>query len=152
VATVNLKDRLFKVGTGAHRAIFRATKGRVGGRLSGMPVIILTTTGRKSGEKRPTMVASPIHDDDRVVLVASFGGDDRNPAWFLNLRDDPNVTVTTAGSDRPMRARVADADEKAELWPKIVEAYKGYAGYQEKTERDIPVVILEPRPGPTSSE
>lgn len=135
---------LFRAVTGAHRAVFRATKGRYLAKIGGMPVLILTTTGRRSGKTRSTMIASPIHDDARVVLVASYGGDDRDPAWFLNLRANPEVSVTMAGHDSRMRARVADDGEKAELWPQIVGAYKGYAGYQKKTKRDIPVVILEP--------
>lgn len=146
LAGVMLKDGLFKAGTGVHGAIFRASKGRLLGRVGGMPVVVLSTTGRKSGKPRSTMLASPVHDDDRIVLVASFGGDDRHPAWFLNLRDRPDVSVTMAGRDRPMRARIADDVEKAELWPRIVEAYSGYGAYQRKTEREIPVVILESSP------
>jgi len=110
-----------------------------------MPVVKLTTTGRKSGKKRDTMLTSPLQDGDNVVLIASYGGDDRHPAWYLNLRDTPEVQATMTGSSRPMRARTATEAEKAEMWPKIVSAYKGYAGYQQKTDRDIPVVILEPR-------
>ena len=90
------------------------------------------------------MLTSPIHDENRVVLVASYGGDDRHPAWFLNLRDNPAVELEMRGKKRSMVAHVADADEKATLWPEVVAAYKGYAQYQTKTERDIPLVILEP--------
>jgi len=150
---VTLKDELFKAGTGVHEAIFRSSKGRLLGRAGGMPVMVLSTTGRKSGKRRSTMLTSPVQDHDRIVLVASYGGDDRHPAWFLNLRDDPHVTVTMAGRDRPMCARIAGDDEKAELWPRVVEAYKGYGAYQRRTEREIPVVILEApheAPGPPS--
>ena len=84
-------------------------------------------------------------DPDRVVLVASWGGDDRHPTWYLNLRDHPEVEITTTGAHREMTARTASADEKAELWPRITATYPGYAGYQTKTDRDIPVVILDPR-------
>lgn len=141
---MNSKDVLHRAINGVHRTIFRVSGGRVGGKGAGMPVVELTTTGRKSGKKRSTMLTSPVHDDERVVLVASFGGDDRNPAWFLNLRDSPDVTITMEGKTRDMRARVATPDEKVQLWPQVVEANKGYAGYQEKTDRDIPLVILEP--------
>lgn len=113
-------------------------------RFSGMPALVLTTTGRKSGERRTTMLTAPIAHDTKVVLVASYGGDDRDPAWFLNLQAHPSVTVTMGGRDRTMAARVASPEEKAELWPRVVRAYKGYAGYQEKTRRPIPLVILEP--------
>ncbi len=79
-----------------------------------------------------------------MVLVASFGGDDRHPTWYLNLRDNPRVEVVTQGQHRKMKARVAGAAEKLDLWPRVTEVYKGYAGYQKKTDRDIPVVILDP--------
>ncbi|MDQ6696243.1 MAG: nitroreductase family deazaflavin-dependent oxidoreductase [Actinomycetota bacterium] len=141
----NLKDLMAKNGTKLHQALFDATKGRVGGRGGGMPVVKLTTTGRKSGQKRTTMLTSPLQEDDKIVLIASYGGDDRHPAWYLNLRDNPDVEATMTGSSKEMRARTASAEEKADMWPKIVSMYKGYAGYQEKTDRDIPVVILEPR-------
>jgi deazaflavin-dependent oxidoreductase (nitroreductase family) len=90
------------------------------------------------------MLAVPIIEGDRLVLVASFGGDERNPAWYLNLRDNPEVRVTTAGSTRAMIARTANEEERDELWPRITSVFEGYARYQERTERLIPVVILEP--------
>ncbi|HEX7133115.1 MAG TPA: nitroreductase/quinone reductase family protein, partial [Iamia sp.] len=80
-----------------------------------------------------------------VVLVASKGGDDRDPLWYGNLVAQPDVEVTIAGTTTPMRARTATAEERAELWPRITTAYKGYAGYQKRTDREIPVVICEPR-------
>jgi deazaflavin-dependent oxidoreductase (nitroreductase family) len=138
------KDAIFRVGTGIHRLLLRATGGRVFGRLAGMPVVLLTTTGRQTGRRRTTVLTTPVHDDGCVVLVASYGGDDRHPAWFLNLREDPAVTVEMKGRSRPMRARIATDDEKQELWPRILSAYGGYGGYQRRTGRDIPVVLLEP--------
>jgi deazaflavin-dependent oxidoreductase (nitroreductase family) len=139
----NASDLGFKFFTGIHRAIFDVTKSRLGGKMGGVPVLKLTTTGRKTGKQRDTMLMAPVHDEDRVVLVASKGGAPRDPEWYLNLRDHPQVTISMAGTARPMVARTATAAEKAELWPAIVRASKGYAGYQEKTDRDIPVVILE---------
>jgi deazaflavin-dependent oxidoreductase (nitroreductase family) len=130
--------------TGAHQRVFDLTKGRLAGRAFGMPVVKLTTTGRKSGQPRATMLTSPVRDDRRVVLVASAGGAAKHPAWYLNLRQDPKVTVTMSGQEKPMVARTATEEEKAELWPQITAAYQGYAGYQTKTDRNIPVVILEP--------
>jgi len=112
-----------------------------------MPVVMLTTTGRRTGKRRSTMLTSPVSDDGRVVLVASYGGDPRHPAWFLNLREQPDVTLTMAGRERRMHARVASGDEKAALWPAIVAAYRGYGAYQRRTDRDIPVVVLEPYAG-----
>ncbi len=89
------------------------------------------------------MLAAPIVDGDRVVLVASYGGDDRDPAWYLNLQANPEVRATTAGSTRTMSARVATDEEKAQLWPQTISRYQGYARYQKRTERRIPVVTLE---------
>lgn len=110
-----------------------------------MPVVELTTTGRRSGERRATMLTSPVRDGDAFVVVASRGGDDHHPAWFLNLRDDPNVEVVIEGHPRvAMTARIADPQERARLWPLITAKYPNYAGYQRKTNREIPLVLLEP--------
>ena len=141
----NPKDLAAKIVTGFHRTVFRLSKGKVAGNMGGMTVVELHTIGRKSGQKRSTMLTAPIVEGDRVILVASWGGDDRHPTWYLNLRDNPEVEITTTGSHRAMTARTATAEEKAELWPRITSEYKGYAGYQTKTDRDIPVVILDPR-------
>ncbi len=138
----NAKDLVFKSLTGFHRTVYRLSKGKVFGNAKGMPVLELETIGRKSGKARTTMLTAPIHDDERVVVVASKGGDDHHPAWFLNLRDNPSVKVKMNGVSRDMTASVATADEKAELWPAIVAANSGYAGYQKKTDRDIPVVVI----------
>ncbi len=136
------KDWSARAVTGLHKAVFRASKGRILGRTLGMPVLELTTIGRKSGKRRTTMLTSPVQDDHRIVLVASYGGDDRHPTWFLNLRDHPEVEVTMGGTRRSMKARVASPEEKAELWPRVVDAYRGYGRYQSKTDRDIPLVVL----------
>jgi deazaflavin-dependent oxidoreductase (nitroreductase family) len=140
----NAKDILARIVTGFHESVFRFSNGRFANRGFGMPVLMLTTTGRKTGKRRTTMLTSPVLDGDSVVLVASYGGDDRHPTWFLNLRDDPHVEITMDGRTRPMRARVASPAEKAELWPRVVAAYKGYGQYQQRTDRDIPLVICEP--------
>jgi len=95
------KDAFYKVGTGIHRAIFNLSKGRLFGRAFGMPIIELVTIGRRSGKERSTILSAPIVDGERLVLVASFGGDDRHPAWYLNLRSNPEVRVTIAGSLAP---------------------------------------------------
>jgi deazaflavin-dependent oxidoreductase (nitroreductase family) len=141
---MTLKDAFYKVGTGIHRVIFNIAKGRIFGRAFGMPLIELVTIGRRSGKARATMLSVPIIDGDRLVLVASFGGDDRHPAWYLNLRSNPEVRVTIAGLSRTMIARIATEAERAELWPQIISVFEGYARYQKRTERPIPVVILEP--------
>ena len=91
------------------------------------------------------MLSAPVVDGDRFVLVASRGGDDRDPAWYGNLVAEPSVELTVHGLTRPMTARTADEDERAELWPRVVSAYPGYAGYQRRTAREIPLVICEPK-------
>lgn len=135
----------FKLMNHTHRAIRLFSGGHLGRRLMGMQALELHTTGRKSGQRRSVMLTAPIHDDTRTMLIASKGGDDRDPDWYLNLTANPDVEITIEGKTTPMRARTASADEKAALWPAIVATYKGYAGYQKRTDRDIPVVICEPR-------
>lgn len=140
------KDAVTRYWTGLHEAAFRASNGLLFNRLGGMPVVMLTTTGRKSGRPRSTMLTAPVRDGDRLVLVASYGGDDRHPAWFLNLRAHPQVEVLMDGRTRRMRARVASREEKAALWPRVTAAAWNYALYQLQTARAIPLVILEPDP------
>src|SRR5919205_700054 len=138
------KDAFYKMGTAVHRKIFNLSKGRIFATALGMPLIELVSTGRRSGKERPTMLSVPIVEGERLVLVASFGGDERHPAWYLNLQANPEVRVTMAGTTRAMTARTATQEERAELWPRITSSFKGYARYQKRTERQIPVVILEP--------
>ncbi len=127
-----------------HRALLAITGGRFPRSVLGMQAVELHTIGRKSGERRSTMLSAPICEPDRVVLVASKGGHQDNPGWYKNLAADPDVELTIDGNTRRMVARTATPDEKAALWPRIVAAYKGYDGYQRNTDRDIPVVICEP--------
>jgi deazaflavin-dependent oxidoreductase (nitroreductase family) len=141
---VSLRDIVIKAGTSIHKFTFQVSGGRLLNRGSGMPMLMLTTRGRKSGQPRTTMLTSPLRDGDRIMLVASNGGNDRHPDWLLNLREDPQVEVTMHGKSRRMTAHVADPAEKAELWPRIVADHANYGGYQTKTDRDIPVVVLEP--------
>jgi deazaflavin-dependent oxidoreductase (nitroreductase family) len=140
-----LIDAGFKTVSQAHRAIVHLTGGRVLGSVAGMPVVELHTVGRRSGLPRSTMLTAPVIDGDRVVLVASKGGADRDPDWYRNLLAHPDVELTMSGRRRPMRARQASPDERAELWPRVTAAYGGYRGYQGRTAREIPLVICEPR-------
>lgn len=110
-----------------------------------MPVLELTTIGRRSGLRRTVLLTSPCQDGDALVVVGSKAGSEEHPAWFLNLRDDPEVEVATRRQPtHRRRARVATADERARLWPQVVAAYANYDRYQERTDREIPVVLLEP--------
>jgi deazaflavin-dependent oxidoreductase (nitroreductase family) len=141
----SLADVGLKAVSRAHRAVVHVSGGRVGGSALGMPVVELHTVGRKSGLPRSVMLTAPVIDGDRVVLVASKYGDDRDPDWYRNLVASPDVELTMAGRRRPVRARRASAREKAELWSQVVAAYQGYGRYQRRTKRDIPLVICEPR-------
>jgi F420H(2)-dependent quinone reductase len=141
--TPKVKDALFKAGTSVHNEIYRRTGGRVGGKGARIPLLLLTTTGRKSGQPRTTPLGY-LPDGERMVVVASYGGDDRHPQWYLNLQANPEATVQAGAETKRVRAATATAEEKAELWPRAVALHPGYAGYQEKTTRDLPVVILTP--------
>lgn len=128
-----------------HRSALWLTGGRWPKRLLGMQPVELHTTGRKSGLERSTMLTAPICEANRVILVASKGGHSDHPDWYKNLTATPEVSVTVEGTTRAMTARTASPEEKAELWPTINSVYRGYDGYQRNTDREIPVVILEPR-------
>ena len=138
-------DLAMKTMNAVHRAVLKLSFGKLGWDAGSMPVLELTTIGRKTGQPRSVMLTSPLPEGTTLVIVASRGGDDQHPAWFLNLRDHPEVQVSLKGAPKQaMRARVADADERARMWPIVTERYKNYAGYQTKTTREIPLVLLEP--------
>jgi deazaflavin-dependent oxidoreductase (nitroreductase family) len=141
----NLKDGSAWVANRAHPAVIRLTHGKVGSKVGDAPILVLTTTGRKSGKPRSVPLCY-LTDGDRLVVIASYGGDDRAPLWFQNLQADPAVTVEVDGKRTPMTASVADAATRARLWPQAVAMYKGYEGYQRKTDREIPLVLLTPNP------
>ncbi len=143
-----------RIGTLATRVMssvntwmFRTSKGRFGKTLigTGAPVCLLTTTGVKSGQPR-TVALLYMYDGDNVVIAASKGGMSANPQWYGNLVADPNVTIEIGAAKTPMVAHTADAVEKVRLWPKMVEMYKGFADYQARTERDIPLIVCRPKP------
>jgi deazaflavin-dependent oxidoreductase (nitroreductase family) len=128
-----------------HRGLLKVSGGRLGWTAGKMPVLELTTTGRKSGKKRSVMLTSPHQDGESLLIVASRGGDDIHPAWFLNLRDDPAVEVATGGEPaKPYTARVVSSAERDELWEKVTSDFSNYGGYQKKTDREIPLVYLDP--------
>jgi deazaflavin-dependent oxidoreductase (nitroreductase family) len=128
-----------------HTVVYRLTGGPIGHRFPGAPpMLLLDHVGAKSGVKRTTPLVY-VDDSPNVVLVASKGGHPKNPAWYHNLRANPDTTVQIGSERRPVHARVADAQEREQLWPKAVATYSGYRGYQQRTARQIPLVILEPR-------
>ncbi len=145
-------DLVLKSMNMVHRAAIMISGGRVGLRVGGMPVVELTTTGRTTGQPRTVLLTAPAQVGDALVVVASRGGDDRHPGWFLNLRDDPRVQVSVQG--RPaqlMQARVATAPEREQLWPQIIADHKNYADYQSRTSRVIPLVLLEAQADPRTT-
>ena len=141
-----LTDIVTKTMNVVHKGALQLTGGRLGRTVFGMQAVHVHTTGRKSGKRRTVMLTAPIYEPGkRIVLIASKGGDDRHPDWYHNVVAHPDVEITDGDVTTEWTARTASQAEKAQLWPDIVAAYKGYAGYQERTERDIPVVICEPR-------
>jgi len=141
-----LNDSFAKLMNRAHRLILTLSGNRLLANPFGMPAVELHTIGRKSGQPRSCYLTAPVHDSQRVILVASKGGDDRHPDWYRNLQARPDAELVIHGTTRRVHARTATAQERDELWPKIVAAYKGYAGYQRRTNREIPVVICELQP------
>jgi len=127
-----------------HVLLYRASGGRVGGRFkNAAPVLLLTTTGRKSGRQRTTPLLY-LEQGDRYVVVASVGGAPSHPAWYLNLRDHPAATIQIGDRKLAVSAETAGPEERARLWPQVTQLYPGYDGYQAKTSREIPVVTLTP--------
>ena len=136
-------DLALKTMNGVHRTVVKLTGGRLGWTAAGMPVVELTTTGRKTGQPRTVMLTSPYQEDSTWVIVASRGGDDRPPAWYLNIESDPAVEVAFQGGPKEhIRAHIATDEERARLWPLVTENRERYAGYQKRTTREIPLVLL----------
>jgi deazaflavin-dependent oxidoreductase (nitroreductase family) len=130
---------------GAHTQVYRLTNGLIGHRFPGAPpMLLLDHVGARSGVKRTTPLLY-VEDRPNVVIVASKGGHPKNPAWYHNLRANPETTVQIGSERRPVRARIAGAEERERLWPKAIATYSGYRGYQQRTARQIPLVVLEPR-------
>ena len=136
-------DRKLKAMNMAHRLLLGVTRGRKGWFMANMPVLELITTGRKSGKQRAVMLTSPLQINNEIVIVASRGGDDQHPAWFVNLRDNPKVLVRYMGEPIATKhARIANSTEREILWPQITAKYKGYGEYQTRTSREIPLILL----------
>ncbi len=130
---------------GGHTAVYRATNGLIGHRFPGAPpTLLLDHVGAKSATHRTSPLLYGVDGED-LILVASKGGYPKNPAWFHNLLANPDTTVQVGSRRRPVHAHVADADERERLWPLMLKVYSGYADYQRRTEREIPLIILSPR-------
>jgi len=134
--------------TGSHVFLYRLSAGRLGGSFRGAPILLLTTVGRKTGKLRTTPLLY-IKNGNRIALVASNYGRDRDPSWWTNLRRNPQAQVQIKGQTWAARAERANSLEKARLWPLLTKMYPAYKDYQQKTKREIPVVILTPTNLPT---
>ncbi len=123
--------------------VYRATGGRVGGKVGRAPVLLLTTTGRKSGKRRTAPVVY-LADGNRMIVIGSNAGNDRVPAWALNLKAHPDAEVEVGRRRTPVKARVAEGEERADLWRRSNDQYAGFDDYEKRTDRDIAVFVLEP--------
>jgi deazaflavin-dependent oxidoreductase (nitroreductase family) len=139
------------ISAGALRAIgklnvpiYRLTRGRLMGKVGRAPVLLLTSVGRRSGQLRTAPVLY-LMDGERIVVIGSNAGNERAPAWSHNLKAHPQAEVQIRGHRRPVRARLTEGDERAELWQKMNAQYAGFEDYHERTSRDIGVFVLEPR-------
>jgi len=129
--------------TRLHVGLYRRTGGRIGRKLAGAPVLLLDHVGRRSGAARTTPLLY-LDDGEDLVIVGSRGGSKAPPAWWLNLEASPRTTVQVGPRRREVLARTASPDEKARLWPRLIQTYSDFQTYQDRTDRDIPVIILEP--------
>ncbi len=135
--------RAVNVFTKLHVLAHRVTRGRIGGTMQGAPVCILHTVGRKSGKQRETPLFY-LADGQDLIIVASAGGREAAPAWWLNLQAMDTAEVEIKGKRTRMKPRRASAEEKAAYWPKLNAMYEHYEGYQERTARDIAVIVMSP--------
>jgi deazaflavin-dependent oxidoreductase (nitroreductase family) len=133
-----------KLGTLVHAGVYRATGGRLLGRMGQSPILVLHTVGRKSGKKRATPLLYIVDGED-FVIIASKGGTPSHPAWYLNLKANPDARVEVGDRQVWVRAEEVDGEKKARLWQKMAEMYPTYDDYQMKTERKIPLLVLHPK-------
>ncbi len=129
--------------SGSHVFLYRLSNGRVGGSIHGAPVLLLTTLGRKSGRKRTTPLLY-VRAGNRIAIVAANGGRERDPSWWMNLRQTPEAEIRIKGDEFRVRTERASDEEKLRLWPMLTKMYPTYHDYQRKTKREIPVVLLTP--------
>jgi deazaflavin-dependent oxidoreductase (nitroreductase family) len=145
---LSLADRnwsLLRRAMAGHTAVYRASHGVIGHRFPGAPpALLLDHVGARTGARRTSPLVYGV-DGENLILVASKGGYPKNPAWFHNLRANPDTTVQVGSQRRRVRARVAEGEERDRLWQLMVGVYGGYESYRRRTEREIPLVVLEPR-------
>jgi deazaflavin-dependent oxidoreductase (nitroreductase family) len=139
-----VRDRTAKHLSTLHQLLYRSTRGLVGRRLVDNDICLLATTGRLSGRIH-TVPLLYLREGDRLVVIASWGGRAQHPDWYANLLTNPSATVQVLGDRWTVEAVTADSSERDVWWPRIVNAYDGYASYASRTDREIPVVFLEPR-------
>ena len=135
-----------KLGSGAHTRVYRATGGRLFGRMGKSPILLLNTVGRKTGRRRTSPLLY-VMDGEDFVIIASKGGAPTHPAWYLNLKANPDATVEVGDREVRVRAEEVDSEEKVRLWQKMVEMYPTYDDYQTRTKREIPLLVLRPAEG-----
>lgn len=138
-----MRDRTAKHLSTFHRMVYRATGGRLGRRLVGNDMVLLTTRGKQSGRSH-TVPLLYLRDGEDLVVIASWGGRPYHPDWYSNLEAHPRATVQVRNRSWPVTSTTMNGDEREEWWPRIVDAYHGYAEYQSRTDRSIPVVRLRP--------
>ncbi len=129
-----------------HVWLYRISGGRIGGRMFNAPIVLLTTTGHKSGQQRTTPLLYLDVGDSTYAIVGSFAGADAPPAWAVNLLKTPRAQIQIGATTMKVNSTVASAQRKAELWPRLVALYPDYQVYQDRTTRDIPVILLAPAP------
>jgi deazaflavin-dependent oxidoreductase (nitroreductase family) len=137
-----LSRLLMRAFIAAHTAAYSLSDGRIGGRLGAQRILLLSTTGRRSGALR-TVPLVFFEDGERLVLIGSKGGAPQDPHWWQNLQKNPEAIVQVGAEKRRMRARLASTEERARLWPRVKQENPAYAEYEKKTSREIPVVLLQ---------
>ena len=123
--------------------LYNVSGGRIGGKMGKVSVLLLTTTGRKTGKQR-TLPMVYIMDSSAYVITASAGGAEKHPGWFFNIRSNPQATIQVKDKPIKVTAEIAGPEKKPELWARLVEVAPNFAGYQKRTSREIPMVILHP--------
>lgn len=132
-----------RIASRLNAAVYRLSKGRLMAKAGGLPLLLLTTTGARSGKERTTPL-SYLDDDGTFVVIASYAGQPRHPAWYHNLQANPEATVQIGERSIPVTASLVEGERRDRFWQQAVAGYRGYEGYAAKTDREIPIVALTP--------